>query len=389
MTFFIIFLLFILILLIVITLVKISKPDNKEIKKLENIIVMQNKVLQEQMSNNKVEADNRLSNMINSLDQKMVNNIQLTETTFKNVSDSLDKKLANQNDTSMNTIKNTIETLEGKLNDQNKNASTQVQEIIKRVTKLDGAQQQIMGLSESIISLEKVLNDKKARGTYGEIRLHQIFSAIFGENTREIYEEQFLLPNGKQVDFILHGPEPLGDLCIDSKFPLENYNNIINANDDNKLKEYRKLFKNDIKKHINDISDKYIIDGVTANQAMMFIPSESIFAEINAYHEDLIQYSYDKKIWITSPTTLMAILNVLIIVLKDLKRSEYSKQIHEALLSLKEEFDRYETRWINIVKHIETVNKDVKDISNTSKKISKRFEDIEKAEIKKEKQWII
>jgi len=374
-----------LIVVIILMIMMLKKTNNNEdieyIKSLEKTISLQNNQLNEQLSNNKIETNNQLSNLLTSLDQKLVTNIQQTENTFKNVSDSLDKKLANQNDTSLNTIKSTIETLETKLNTQNLNSTKQVQEIIERVTKLDGAQQQILGLSDSISSLEKVLNDKKARGTYGEIRLHQIFSAIFGENPDKIFEEQYLLPNGKQVDFMLHAPQPLGDLCIDSKFPLENYNNIISADDDVKILEYRKLFKNDIKKHINDISNKYIIDGVTANQAMMFIPSESIFAEINAYHEDLIQYSYDLKVWITSPTTLMAILNVLILVLKDLKRSEYSKQIHEALLSLKEEFDRYETRWNNINKHIDTVVKDVKDINTTTKKITKRFGEIEKAEI--------
>ncbi len=377
-------------------------------KELENIIALQNRQISEQLSQNKMETGNDLKNLLDTLDQKMNTNNQMSSSAIKNVvemidkkmsltnddsrksfatvADSLDQKMSNRNVEAMVSMKQTVSELETKLNTQNLDSKKNVQEIIERIVKLDAAQQQIKGLDTSINNLERVLNDKKARGTFGEIRLIQIFSSVFGENNNKIYEEQFLLPNGKQVDFMLHAPEPIGDLGIDSKFPLENYNNIVNAENKEKTAEYRKMFARDIKKHIDDISSKYIISGITSDQAMMFIPSESIFAEINAYHEDVVLYSYEKKVWITSPTTLMAILNLLIVVMKDLKRGEYSKQIHESLLDLKEEFDRYLIRWENLSKHIDTVTKDVKEIHNTSKKISKRFDAIEQVEISDDKQ---
>jgi DNA recombination protein RmuC len=137
-----------------------------------------------------------------------------------------------------------------------------------------------------------------------------------------------------------------------------------------------KLFKADVKKHIDAIKNKYIIPGVTANEAIMFLPAEAIFAEINAYHTDLVEYSYKAKVWITSPTTLMSTLTVIGMVLKNMERDKYAKIIHDELNKLGVEFDRYKERWDKLSRSISTVSKDVEDIHTTTEKITKRFASI-------------
>ncbi len=302
---------------------------------------------------------------------------------FKNTTDTLDKKISNQNIEQLNILKNSISELENKLRVQSQTTDTHVKEIITRVSYLDNIKEQMSTLNSSVNNLETVLNDKKARGTFGELRLSQIFNSVFGKNNN-IYEEQYMLSNSKRVDFILHAPYPIGDLPIDSKFPLENFINLSEATDENMKNNYSKLFKQDIKKHIDTIAEKYIIEEETSTQAIMFIPAESIFSEIHSNHNDLIQYSYDKKVWLTSPTTIMAILNLVLIVLKDIKRNESYDIMHAEILKLKQEFDRFETRWTNLSKHLDTVYKDTKEIDVTSKKLIKRFDDIEKVNINKE-----
>ena len=139
---------------------------------------------------------------------------------------------------------------------------------------------------------------------------------------------------------------------------------------------YEKQFKIDVKKHIDAISSKYIIPGVTANQAIMFLPAEAIFAEISAYHNDIVEYSYKKNVWITSPTTLISTLTTIQVILKNLERDKYAQIIHNELTKLGIEFQRYKERWDKLSRSIETVGKDVENLNITSEKISKKFESI-------------
>ena len=140
--------------------------------------------------------------------------------------------------------------------------------------------------------------------------------------------------------------------------------------------KYEKMFKADVKKHIDAIHDKYIINGVTTDQAIMFLPAEAIFAEINAYHPNIIKYAASKKVWITSPTTLMSLLTIIQSVLMGLERDKYTTVIHEELNKLGVEFGRYRERWDKLSRTIQTVNNDVENIHKTTEKITKRFDSI-------------
>ena len=256
--------------------------------------------------------------------------------------------------------------------------------VLERLSKIDEAQKKIDNLSTDIVSLQSILTDKKTRGIFGEVNLNHILSNIFGEKNDKIYRTQYPFPNNKIVDAVIFAPNPLGTIGIDSKFPLENYRNMT---DRTKSKIERELalkqFKLDVKKHIDDISNKYIIPGITSSQAIMFLPAEAIFAELNAYHTELIEYANQRRVWITSPTTLMSTLTVIQVLLKNIERDKYSSIIHEELNKLGLEFSRYRERWNKLTKSIETVNKDVENINITTEKITKKFETISNVNINK------
>ena len=258
--------------------------------------------------------------------------------------------------------------------------------VLERLSKIDEAQKKIDSLSSDIVSLQGILTDKKTRGIFGEVNLKHILSSVFGEKNDSIYRLQYSLPNGTIADSILFAPEPLGTIAIDSKFPLENYRNMVDKNISRVEREkYEKLFKADVKKHIDAISSKYIIPGVTSDQAIMFLPAEAIFAEINAYHSDIIDYAYKRRVWIASPTTLISTLTVIQMLLKNIERDKYTSVIHEELNKLGVEFGRYKDRWDKLSRSIETVSRDVNDIHTTTEKITKRFNSISRVELDKEK----
>lgn len=254
--------------------------------------------------------------------------------------------------------------------------------VLERLSKIDEAQKKIDTLSNDIVSLQGILTDKKSRGIYGEVNLKHILTSVFGEKNDKIYRLQYTLPNSTIVDAALFAPEPLGLVGIDSKFPLEHYRIMVDKRYSSSDRETAaKLFKSDVKKHIDAIANKYIIEGVTSDQAIMFLPSEAIFAELNAYHNDIIEYAYKKRVWITSPTTLMSTLTTIQVIIKNAERDKYAKVIREELVKLSVEFSRYKDRWDKLSRSIQTVSKDVEDIHTTTDKITKRFNSINSVEL--------
>ncbi|HIE35012.1 MAG TPA: DNA recombination protein RmuC [Campylobacterales bacterium] len=259
------------------------------------------------------------------------------------------------------------------------NVDKTFKDIITGIAKISEAQKKIEDLSQEVVSLQNILSDKKSRGVFGEVQLSSILKSIFGEN-RKLYDIQYtLVEDGQKViaDAVIKAPDPVGLIAIDSKFPLENFTNMTHASNDIEKKRFETQFKQNLKKHINDISQKYIIKGKTAQMAILFLPAEAIFAEINAYHQDIIEYARKNHIWIASPTTLMALLTTVQAILRDVKTQEQAKKIQEELRKLSRNFKLYKDRWEKLSRHIDTVNKDVKDIHVTTKKISSEFERIE------------
>ena len=302
---------------------------------------------------------------------------------FKNdFSDKLNNDFNTLNDRIENKLNLINQRVNEKLEDGFDKTNKTFNEVMNRLTRIDEAQKKIDGLGNEIISLESILTDKKSRGIFGEVNLYHILSSIFGEKNDKIYKTQFTLSNTTIADAIIFGPQPLGTICIDSKFPLENYRKLVEKGLTNSKKEARfKAFDNDVKKHIDAIANKYIIPGETTEQAIMFLPAEAIFAEINAYHTNLIKYAASKKVWITSPTTLMSLLTIIQAVLMGLERDKYTSVIHEELNKLGIEFSRYRDRWDKLSRTIQTVNNDVENIHKTTEKITKRFDSISNVKV--------
>ena len=315
---------------------------------------------------------------------------RLENTTVKELSDFRYDLSRNMNDdferlnikmeNKLNMINDRVnERLDESFNKTNKTFTS----VLERLTKIDEAQKKIDNLSCDIVSLQSILTDKKSRGIFGEINLKHILVSIFGEKNDNVYRLQYTFGNNTIADAVIFAPEPLGTVAIDSKFPLENYQIMVDRNKSQvERTTAEKQFKIDVKKHIDAISDKYIIPGVTSNQAIMFLPAEAIFSEINAYHSDLVEYAYKRHVWITSPTTLISTFTVIQVLLKNIERDKYTSIIHDELNKLGIEFSRYKERWDKLSRSIETVNKDVESIHVTTDKISKRFESISSVDIK-------
>ena len=286
---------------------------------------------------------------------------------FNGLNDRMEKKLTQINDK-----------VNERLDDNFAKTNRTFTNILERLSKIDEAQKKIDTLSTDIVSLQSILTDKKSRGIFGEINLKHILVSIFGEKNDNVYRLQYTTI----ADAVIFAPEPLGTVAIDSKFPLEHYQKMVDKNlpqVDRNIAE--KEFKVDVKKHIDAIASKYIIPGVTSDQAIMFLPAEALFAEINAYHTDLIEYAHKRRVWICSPTTLISTFTIIEVLLKNMERDKYASIIHDELNKLGIEFGRYKERWDKLSRSIETVNKDIENIHVTTDKISKRFDSISKVEL--------
>ncbi|MFG1492033.1 DNA recombination protein RmuC [Halobacteriovorax sp. ZH4_bin.1] len=299
--------------------------------------------------------------------------------------DQLTQDLEKKFDKTNHAIQEKLEKINNKvqenLNEGFKKTNETFTGIIARLAKIDEAQKKIESLSTNVVSLQEVLTDKKSRGIFGEVQLTSLLKSVFGDGDK-YYKLQFKLSNDKLVDAMLDLPEPIGRLCVDSKFPLENFKRMFEGSVEEKTLARREFVKN-VKKHIDDISSKYIIKGETSEQAVLFLPAEAIFAEIHAYHEDIIAYSQKKNVWIASPTTFMATLTTVQSVLMNMERSKYMSILHEEINKLGVDFGLYEKRWGDLTKHLATVTKDVNNINITTGKISKRFQRIMEVEIDK------
>lgn len=248
----------------------------------------------------------------------------------------------------------------------------------ERLAKIDVAQQKISSLSEQVVSLQEVLSNKQARGAFGEIQLNDLVISTLPPSA---YEFQVVLSNQKRADCVLKLPNPPGMIVIDSKFPLESYQALRNAETERDKVEAVRFFRASVVKHIKDIADKYIINGETAESALMFLPSESIYAELHANFVDVVEVSYKSKVWIVSPTTLMATLNTVRAVLKDARMREQAGVIQKEVGNLIEDITRLDDRIENLSRHFDQAGRDIGDIKISSGKISRRIEKIEEIQL--------
>ena len=251
--------------------------------------------------------------------------------------------------------------------------------VMQRLATIDEAQKKIETLTGSVVSLQDLLGDKRSRGAFGEVQLEALVRNVLPPAG---FEFQYTLSNGTRVDCVLRLPPPTGLVAVDSKFPLENYHRMFDREADPAERSLaQKQFKADVRKHVDDIARKYIIPMETSDGAVMFIPAEAVFAEIHAYHAEVVEYAIGKRVWIVSPTTLMAVLNTARAVLKDVETRRHIHVIKEELAKLGADFSRFDERMKKLADHIRQAHQDAEDVQVSSRKISQRFAQIESAEI--------
>jgi DNA recombination protein RmuC len=242
-------------------------------------------------------------------------------------------------------------------------------ELQQRLTAIDKAQENITKLSGDVLSLQDILSNKQTRGAFGEIQLNDIVTKALPSDS---YTLQATLSNGKRADCLIHLPNPPGPIVIDSKFPLEAYEALRNAKTDWELNEAAKFLRTTVKKHIKDISEKYILEGETADGALMFLPSEAVYAELHANFSELVREGFSARVWIVSPTTCMATLNTMRAILKDARMREQAGAIRKELSLLYQDVDRLGTRVDNLDRHFGQAAKDLGEIKISADKATRR-----------------
>ena len=260
------------------------------------------------------------------------------------------------------------------LNDQSTRNQTALGDLKERLAVIDRAQQNIAKLSTQVVGLQDILSNKQARGAFGEIQLNDL---VRDQLPPSAYEFQATLSNGRRVDCLLKQPNPPGAIAIDAKFPLEGYHALRQATDDKARGLARRAFGTDILKHVNDIAERYIIPGDTAESALMFLPSEAVYAELHAELPEIVAQSYQRRVWIVSPTTLMALLTTIRAVMKDVQMREQAGLIQIEVQKMLQDVRRLDTRVGNLQRHFDQANEDLRQIRITTEKVDKRAERID------------
>jgi len=303
---------------------------------------------------------------------------ELIQNSFRNAT----QHLATSIEALSKTVDGRLELIGGKVNERLDEGFKKTNEtfvsVMTRLATIDEAQKKIDGLTTNMVSLQELLGDKRSRGAFGEVQLEALVRNIMPPQS---YEMQYSLPNGTRADCVLKLPEPTGMVAVDSKFPLENYHRMFGAESPAERLVAEKQFKADIKKHVDDIASKYIIPEVTSDGAVMFIPAEAVFAEIHAHHPEVVDYAMQRRVWIVSPTTLMAVLNTARAVMKDVETRKQVHIIKDELGKLGKEFGRFDERMKKLADHIRQAHEDAQEVRTTSQKISKRFTSIEQVDL--------
>jgi len=260
-----------------------------------------------------------------------------------------------------------------KMNDNLQGTSTRTArslgELQQRLETIDKAQENITKLSGDVLSLQDILSNKQTRGAFGEIQLKDIVSKALPADS---YAWQVTLSNGKRADCLVHLPNPPGSIVIDAKFPLEAYEALVAADGEDAKKRALSLLKQAVKVHIKAISEKYILDGETADGALMFLPSEAIYAELHAHLPEVVREGFAARVWIVSPTTCMATLNTMRAILKDARMREQAGAIRKALAQLHRDVELVVERAGKLETHFDQARRDVEGITTAAERAGKR-----------------
>jgi DNA recombination protein RmuC len=269
--------------------------------------------------------------------------------------------------------------VERRLADGFEKTTATFQDVLARLALIDEAQKRLAELSGNVLSLQELLADKRSRGAFGEVQLNALVANVLPPSA---YALQHTLGNGRRADCVLFLPEPTGTVAIDAKFPLESFQRMTDtAAGELERERATRRFRADVHKHVRDIAERYILPGETTDGAIMFLPAEAVFAEIQAHHPEVVHTAWRARVWLASPTTLMAILNTARGVLKDDATRRQVHVIRRHLAELAGDFDRFRTRMDKLASHIDQASRDVQQVHTSAKRISRRFDAIEQVEM--------
>lgn len=261
------------------------------------------------------------------------------------------------------------ETMGQNLSSSARNTAQSLGELQQRLQAIDKAQENITKLSGDVLSLQDILSNKQTRGAFGEIQLYDILAKALPKDS---YSTQATLSNGRRADALIHLPNPPGPIVIDSKFPLEAYEALRAAGDERALAEAQRAFRAAVKAHVRAIAERYVIEGETADGALMFLPSEAVYAELHANFGDVVREGFERRVWIVSPTTCMATLNTMRAILKDARMREQAGEIRKMLRLVHRDVELVGERVGKLRTHFEQARGDLTDISTAAERAGKR-----------------
>jgi DNA recombination protein RmuC len=321
-----------------------------------------------------------LTRILQTLAQQNRAEQELIQTTMRNAT----AQLAASMELLSKTTDTRLEQISGRVSERLEEGFKKTNEtfvsVMERLATIDEAQKKLDGLTTNVVSLQELLGDKRSRGAFGEVQLENLVRNILPEIA---YEFQYTFKsNGARADCVLKLPEPTGMVAVDSKFPMENYHRMFESGVSEADRAVaQRQFRADVKKHVEDIASKYIIAGETSDGAVMFVPAEAVFAEIHAYHPEVVDFAMQRRVWIVSPTTLMAVLNTARAVMKDVATREQVHIIKDELSKLGKDFARFDQRMKRLADHIRMAHQDAEDVRVSSDKITRRFNQIERVEL--------
>ena len=297
------------------------------------------------------------------------------------VRDTLNARLQDQERAISERLEGVSRRVGASLETSTEKTGESLQQIRERLAVMDQAQKKITDLSEQMVGLENILANKQARGAFGEIQLHDLVESIMPPGA---FAFQATLGNGKRVDCLLHLPNPPGPIAIDAKFPLESWQRLQSAADEQERVAAGRRFSADILKHVRDIREKYIVPGETGDAALMFLPSESVYAELHANYANAVEQSFREKVYIVSPTTLWATLNTVRAVFRDVRMREQAHLIQKEVETMMVDVGRLDDRVGKLASHFDQARRDIDQIQTSSRKITGRGERISELDLEEE-----
>lgn len=339
--------------------------------------------LTQQLNDQSKSQSEVLQTSVRMLTQQLNDQAKIQSEVLQDSVRSLALQLTGSIETLTRTADSRLAEIQGKVNDRLEEGFRKTNEtfvsVMERLATIDEAQKKIDGLTTNVVSLQELLGDKRSRGAFGEVQLEALVRNILPPSA---FEFQATLSNGNRADCMLRLPEPTGAIAVDSKFPLENYHRMFEAGlNDIERVTIQRQFRADVRKHVDDIASRYIIPGETSEGAVMFVPAEAVFSEIHARHSEVVDHAMQQRVWIVSPTTMMAVLNTARAVIKDVETRRQVHVIKDELGKLGKDFGRFEQRMKKLADHIRQAHDDAQQVQISSDKIVRRFTQIEKVEL--------